>query len=79
VSITQTPEITRLSQPSLTCVVAHPFGLTLGAVGDEATHRAVIEAVLATAAQDHPAGSVIDLGFAWTRDDLRERQLRKER
>ena len=78
-SITQAPEITRLSRPSLTCVVAHPFGLTLGAVGDEPTHRAVIEAVLRTAAEDHPAGSVIDLGFAWTRDDLRERQLRKER
>lgn len=78
-SITQAPEISRLSRPSLTCVVAHPFGLTLGAVGDEATHRAIIEAVLRTAAGDHPAGSVVDLGFRWTRDDLRERQLRKDR
>lgn len=78
-SITQAPEITRLSRPSLTCAVAHPFGLTLGAVGDEATHRAVVGAVLATAVEDHPAGSVVDLGFTWTRDDLRERQLRKER
>ena len=77
-SITQVPEITRLSRPSLTCLVAHPFGLTLGAVGDEATHRAVLDAVLRTATEDHPAGSVVDLGFRWTRDDLRERQLRKE-
>ncbi len=78
-SITQAPAITRLSRPSLTCFVAFPFGLTLGAVGDEAAHRAVLDAVLRTATEDHPAGSVIDLGFTWTRDDLRERQLRKER
>ncbi len=78
-SITQTPEITRLSRPSLTCVVAYPFGLTLGAVGDDTAHRAVLDAVLRTATEDHPAGSVVDLGFRWTRDDLRERQLRKER
>ena len=77
-SITQAPEITRLARPSLSCFVAHPFGLTLGPVGDEATHRAVLDAVLRTATEDHAAGSVIDLGFRWTRDDLRERQLRKE-
>ena len=78
-SITQAPEITRLSRPSLTCIVAYSFGLTLGAVGDDAGHRAVLDTVLRTATEDHPAGSVIDLGFRWTRDDLRERQLRKER
>ena len=78
VSITQVPEITRLSRPSLACFVAHPFGLTLGAIGDESTHRAVIDAVLRTAVEDHPAGTVVDLGFSWTHDDLRERQLRKE-
>ena len=77
-SITQVPEITRLSRPSLTCVVAHPFGLTLGAVGDEATHRAVLDAVLRTATENHVAGSIVDFGFRWTRDDLRDRQLRKE-
>jgi hypothetical protein len=79
VSITQTPEITRLSRPSLTCVVAQPFGLTLGAIGDEVAHRAAVQAVLHTASEDHSAGSVVDLGIAWTRDDLRERQLRKQR
>jgi len=78
VSITQAPEITRLSRPSLSCFVAHPFGLTLGAVGDQPTHRAVLDAVLRTAAEGHPDGSIVDLGFSWTRDDLRERQLRKE-
>jgi hypothetical protein len=79
VSITQVPEITRLSRPSLACLVAHPFGMTLGAPGDKSTQRQVLEAVLAEATADHEAGSIIDLGFEWTRDDLRERQLHRVR
>ena len=78
VSITQVREITELVKPSLACLVEHPFGLTLGAVGDEATHRAVLRACLAEAARPHPAGTIVDLGFHWERDDLRTRQLRKK-
>lgn len=78
VSLTQVREISELVKPSLACLVEHPFGLTLGAVGDEATHRAVLRACLAEAVQPHPAGTIVDLGFRWERDDLRERQLRKQ-
>ena len=77
-SITLVPEITELVRPSLACFVAMPFGLTLGAVGDEATHRAIVRATLEQAYQDHPAGTVVPLPFRWDRDDLRARQLRKE-
>lgn len=77
VSISLVREITELVKPSLSCFVAHPFGLTLGAVGDRRTQRAVVEAVLAEAYDEHPAGAIVDLGFSWA-DDLRERQLRKE-
>ena len=63
-------------KPSLACFVAHPFGLTLGDVGDAETQRRVVTACLEVAAGDHPPGTVIDLGFTW-HDDLRERQLRK--
>lgn len=78
VSITQVREITELVKPSLACLVEHPFGLTLGAVGDETTQRAVLHACLAEATRPHPAGTIVDLGFRWDRDDLRERQLRKQ-
>ena len=78
VSITQVREISELVKPSLACLVEHPFGLTLGAVGDHATHRAVLRACLAEAAQPHPAGTIVELGFHWQLDDLRERQLRKQ-
>lgn len=78
VSITQVREITELVKPSLACLVEHPFGLTLGAVGDEVTHLAVLRACLAEAERPHPAGTIVDLGFRWEHDDLRERQLRKQ-
>ncbi|HVC88109.1 MAG TPA: hypothetical protein VNC40_11870 [Gaiellaceae bacterium] len=78
VSITQVREISELVLPSLACLVEHPFGLTLGAAGDDATHRAVLRACLAEATQPHSAGTIVDLGFHWDRDDLRERQLRKQ-
>lgn len=77
VSITLAPSVTRLSAPSLTCFVAHPFGLTLGAPGDGATHEAVLHHVLAQAARPHPAGSIVTMPFRWP-DELRARQLRKE-
>jgi len=78
VSLTQVREITELVKPSLACLVEHPFGLTLGEVGDRATHRAVLRACLAEAERAHSAGTIVDLGFRWEHDDLRDRQLRKQ-
>lgn len=77
VSITLAPSITAFTRPSLSCFVRHPFGLTMGAPGDAATHDGVLRAVLAEAERDHAAGTVVPLPFAWP-DDLRARQLRKE-
>ena len=73
VSITQVREISELVKPSLACLVEHPFGLTLGAVGDDATDRAVLRACLAEAASPHLPGTIVDLGFRWEHDDLRAR------
>ncbi len=78
VSLSLVREITELSRPSLACFVEHPFGLTLGAVGDKATQRAVVDACLREALRPHAAGTIVDLGFRWDTDDLRARQLRKE-
>ena len=75
VSITQVPGITELIKPSLACFVAHPFGRVLGPLHDAPTHRAVLEAVLAEAERDWPAGTIVPLPFRWTLDDLRDRQL----
>lgn len=78
VSLTQVREITELAKPSLACLVEHPFGLTLGDVGDKETQRAVLRRCLLEATKAHAAGTIVDLGFHWQKDDLRERQLRKE-
>lgn len=64
-------------RPSLSCFVAHPFGLTLGPVGDTRTHRDVLRAVLAEAERDHQPGAIVPMRFRWP-NDLRARQLRKE-
>jgi hypothetical protein len=58
-------------------LVAHPFGLTLGAVGDDSMHLAVVRMVLAEAERGHPAGTIVATGFRWP-DELRARQLRKQ-
>lgn len=78
VSITQVPEITRLSKPSLSCFVAHPFGLTLGAPHAHSDHLEVLRAVLHEVEAGHGPGTIVPLPqFEWP-DDLRRRQLRKE-
>jgi hypothetical protein len=66
-----------MSKPSLACFVAHPFGLTLGAVGDRSVHDSIVREVLETATVPHPAGSIVPLDHRWP-DDLRARQLRKQ-
>ncbi len=78
ISITQVVEITAIIKPSRAVFVAHPFGLTFGAVGDAGTQRAVLDALL-SAAVDMDAPGLRHAGFTWTEDDLRARQLRKQR
>ncbi len=76
-SITQVPSITRISKPSLSCFVAHPFGLTLGPDGDQSMHEAILREVLEAATGTHPAGTIVPLDHRWP-DDLRTRQLHKK-
>lgn len=77
ISLSLVKEMTELVKPSKALYIQHPFGLTLGAVGDAATHEAVLKDCLRHAAQEVPAGTIINLPYAW-KDDLRELQLRKE-
>ena len=57
--------------------MAHPFGLTLGAPTQDATHQAVLRTVLTQAEREHPAGTIVSTRFRWP-DQLRARQLRKQ-
>jgi len=78
VSLTLVKEMTQLVKPSKALYIQHPFGLTLGDVGDAATHEAVLLDCLRHAEESSPPGAIIELPYVWAKDDLRERQLRKE-
>lgn len=65
-------------KPSRALAIEHPFGLTLGDVGDKERQRAVLMEMLAAADRIDRAGVIEALPFEWTKDDLRARQLRKE-
>lgn len=77
VSLSLVKEMTALVKPSKALFIQHPFGLTLGDVGDVATHEAVLRDCLRHAAERLQPGSIVELPYRW-KGDLRERQLRKE-
>ena len=77
ISLSLVSEMTALVKPSKALYIRHPFGLTLGDVGDAAGHEAVLKDCLRYASEKLPDGAIVDLPYAW-KDDLRERQLRKE-
>lgn len=54
-----------------------PASLTLGPVGDESMHEAILREVLEAATGTQPAGTIVPLDHRWP-DDLRTRQLRKK-
>ncbi len=72
------PEITELVKPSRALYVEHPFGHTLGDVGDRALQRRILLDCLQAAAAVIEPGTVRALPYRWTKDDLRERQLQKK-
>jgi len=76
ISLSLVREMTALVKPSRALYIRHPFGLTLGDVGDAAVHETVLKDCLRYASEELSAGEIIDLPYAW-KNDLRERQLRK--
>lgn len=78
ISLTQVREITQQVKPSRALYVEHPFGHTLGDVGDRALQRRILLDCLKAAVELSEPGSIQALPYRWTKDDLRERQLRKQ-
>jgi hypothetical protein len=77
-SLTQVAEVAAIVKPSRSLYVAHPFGLTFGAVGDHDTQRAVLDSMLDAAVSMTFPGIQVS-PFEWTASDVRFRQLRKLR
>lgn len=71
-------EITELVKPSRALYVEHPFGHTLGDVGDRTLQRRILLDCLQAAADITEPGTIRTLPYRWVKDDLRERQLQKQ-
>lgn len=71
-------EITEQVRPSRALFLEHPFGLTFGGIGESELQRRVLLDTLAASEAILTPGSIVDLPYHWSRDELRQRQLRKE-
>lgn len=78
ISITLVREITEMVKPSRALYIRHPFGHTFGDLFDQKMQRRILLDCLKAAEETQPPGMICELPYVWTKDDLRERQLRKE-
>lgn len=77
ISLTLLREITEQVKPSRALYLEHPFGHTLGDVGDTALQRRILLDCLEAAVHLAEPGTIA-LPYRWTKNDLRERQLQKK-
>ncbi len=78
ISLTLVKEITRLVKPSRALFVEHPFGFTFGNIGDRILQRQILVDCLKAAEQITTPGTIVDLPYRWTQDNLRHLQLQKK-
>lgn len=78
ISLTLVREITEMVKPSRTLYVQHPFGYTFGDLHQASLQRQIVLDCLRAATEISEAGTIVDLPYRWTKDDLRERQLLKQ-
>ena len=77
-SLTLVRKITEQVKPSRALYVEHPFGHTLGDVGDASLQRRIVLDCLRAVSERWEPGTTRQLPYRWTKDDLRERQLQKK-
>lgn len=78
ISLTLVKEITELVKPSRALFVEHPFGFTFGNIGDTELQRRILLDCLRAAEEVRTPGTILDLPYRWTNDNLRELQLQKK-
>ncbi len=78
IGVTLVPEITIKSKPSRLLFLERPFGLTFGDAGEAALQKQILLRCLEEGIRFREHGGVLELPFRWEKDDLRQRQLRKE-
>lgn len=78
ISLTLVKEITQQVKPSRALFVEHPFGFTFGNIGERTLQRQILVDCLKAAEQVTTRGTIVDLPYRWTHDNLRELQLQKK-
>lgn len=78
ISLTLVKEITELVKPSRALFVEHPFGFTFGDIGERDVQRRILFDCLWAARRINTPGTILDLPYRWTHDNLRELQLLKK-
>lgn len=78
ISLTLVKEITELVKPSRSLFVEHPFGFTFGNIGERGVQRQILVDCLQAAELMTAPGTIVDLPYKWTHDNLRELQLQKK-
>ncbi len=78
ISLSLVKEITEQVKPSRALFVEHPFGFTFGNIGERDLQRGILLDCLRAAVEITTPGTIADLPYRWTHDDLRELQLQKK-
>lgn len=78
ISLTLITGITELIKPSRALYVRHPFGYTFGDLNERELQRRILLDCLKAAKHITAAGTILELPYQWTKDDLRQKQLLKQ-
>lgn len=78
IGITLVPEVTTKTRPSRLVFIERPFGLTFGDAGEAGLQKEILLRCLREGVRFKERGGVLPLPYRWEKDDLREKQLRKE-
>ncbi|RMG53879.1 MAG: hypothetical protein D6723_06325 [Acidobacteria bacterium] len=77
ISLTLVRSITELVKPSRALYIRHPFGYTFGDLHDRQVQRAILVDCVRAAERFTEPGTIVELPYRWTKNDLREKQLLK--
>lgn len=77
-SLTLVKEITEQVKPSRALFLGHPFGFTFGNIGEKGLQRQILIDCLEAVERMRTPGTIADLPYKWTYDNLRELQLQKK-
>lgn len=78
ISLTLVRSITEKVKPSRALYIRHPFGYPFGDLEDRELQRKILLDCLKAAEDVTEAGTILELPYQWTKNNLREKQFLKQ-